>query len=139
MAEDTPRGRRGSDLKSTRAGDVRRAQVLAALADWSSYSASTPGAGILAAIDSVADENVAIYVYGDDLAQGTVRDLLTSISDRNIDELGNRKARINSVAFPTIYDETGSLYSSAAYASLMRELTQRNGGSFIGLPAHAPP
>jgi beta-lactamase regulating signal transducer with metallopeptidase domain len=114
-----------------------RAQVLGALADWNTYSASTPGAGILAAIDSVADKNVAIYVYGDDLAQGVVRDVLKSISDRNRDETGNRKVRINSVAFPTIYDATGSLYSSAAYASLMRELSQQNGGSFIGLPAHA--
>lgn len=115
-----------------------RAQILGALADWSTYSASTPGAGILAAIDSVADKNVALYVYGDDLAQGTVRDVLTSISDRNRDERGNRKVRINSVAFPTIYDATGSLYSAAGYASLMRELSQQNGGSFIGLPAHAP-
>lgn len=115
-----------------------RAQILGALADWSTYSASTPGAGILAAIDSVADKNVAVYVYGDDLAQGTVSDVLTSISGRNRDATGNRKVRINSVAFPTIYDATGQLYSSAGYASLMRELSQQNGGSFIGLPAHAP-
>lgn len=115
-----------------------RAQILGALADWSTYSASTPGAGILAAIDSVADKNVAVYVYGDDLAQGTVSDVLTSISGRNLDATGNRKVRINSVAFPTIYDATGQLYSSAGYASLMRELSQQNGGSFIGLPAHAP-
>jgi hypothetical protein len=115
----------------------RRGEILDALTHWSTFSKSTPGAGILAAIDSVpaSDQNVAIYIYGDDFADGKVSEVLAAINDRNRDNLGNRKTRINSVAFPVIYNATGSLLGSASYASLMRELSQRNGGSFIGLPA----
>jgi beta-lactamase regulating signal transducer with metallopeptidase domain len=114
----------------------RRTEILDALTNWRPFSKSTPGKGILAAIDSAApDQKVAIYIYGDDFADGTVSEVLASINDHNRDSFGNRKTRINSVAFPVIYDATGSLLTSASYASLMRDLAQRNGGSFIGLPA----
>jgi beta-lactamase regulating signal transducer with metallopeptidase domain len=115
----------------------RRTEILEALKNWRPFSKSTPGKGILAAIDSVTapDQKVAIYIYGDDFEDGKVSEVLDTITDRNRDEFGNRKTRINSVAFPVIYDATGSLLGSASYASLMRELSQRNGGSFIGLPA----
>ena len=54
---------------------------------------------------------------------------------RNLrDDEGNRRARIHSVAFPVYYEVTGSLMSAADYAALMRDLSQRNGGSFIALP-----
>jgi hypothetical protein len=114
----------------------RRAEILDALANWRPFSKSKPGNGILAAIDSVSsDQKVVIYIYGDDFEEGAVSDVLASINARNRDNAGSRKARINSVAFPVIYNATGSLLTSASYASLMRELSQRNGGTFIGLPS----
>jgi hypothetical protein len=36
---------------------------------------------------------------------------------------------------PVYYGVTGQLLTSANYAALMRDLSQRNGGSFMTLPA----
>jgi hypothetical protein len=43
--------------------------------------------------------------------------------------------RIHAVAFPTIYAATGGqLYTAADFATLMRVICQRNGGTFVALP-----
>ena len=105
--------------------------------NWSAFSDSSPGEGILAVIDSLhaPDRKIAIFVYGDDLARGSVNEILTSITERNrLDGPATRKARIHSVAFPVYYAVTGSLLTSANYAALMRDLSQRNGGSFVAPP-----
>ncbi len=78
---------------------------------------------------------VAVYVYGDD-HQGSVNETLDAVTEHNrSDGSGAPKVRIHSVAFPVYYEVTDELLSAAGYAALMRELSQRNGGSFIGLPA----
>jgi hypothetical protein len=44
--------------------------------------------------------------------------------------------RIHAVAFPVYYDVTGGeLLSAARFATLMRVLCQRNGGTFVALPS----
>jgi hypothetical protein len=44
--------------------------------------------------------------------------------------------RIHAVAFPTIYEATGGdMYTEADFAVLMRAICQRNGGTFVALPA----
>jgi hypothetical protein len=109
--------------------------------NWSAFSDSSPGEGILAVINALhaPDRKIAIFVYGDDLARGSVNEILTSITDRNrLDGPATRKARIHSVAFPVYYSVTGSLLTSANYAALMRDVSQRNGGSFVTLPADRP-
>ena len=52
------------------------------------------------------------------------------------DANGKRLARIHAVAFPTIYEATGGdMYTEADFAVLMRAICQRNGGTFVALPA----
>ncbi|HEX5418644.1 MAG TPA: M56 family metallopeptidase [Gammaproteobacteria bacterium] len=115
----------------------QRDRVLQALATWAPFSDSTPYQGLSSALQALDDshENVAVYVYGDDFARGAIDNAMTAIMDANrIGGTQARKARIHAVAFPVYYGVTGKLLSSANFASLMRELALRNGGSFIGLP-----
>jgi hypothetical protein len=124
------------------ASPEQMAAALDALEVWRRFSDSDPREGVMAAIDFLSaheKENAAIYVYGDDLAAGgsprAVERFLTSVGEENRDDAGARKARIHAVAFPVYYEELGVLLTAANYAVLMRELAQRNGGSFIALPS----
>lgn len=120
-----------------------RSVVLEALADWNSFSNSDPREGIIAAIEALyaPDKRITVYVYGDDqgsmpdVALRTPVDMLEAIERANrVATTGARKVRINAVALPVIFEMTGGeLLSAAGYAALMRELAQRNGGSFIAL------
>ncbi|HEU4618801.1 MAG TPA: M56 family metallopeptidase [Gammaproteobacteria bacterium] len=118
----------------------QRDRVLQALTTWAPFSDSTPYAGLSAALEALddADENVAVFVYGDDFASGSIDNAMTAIMDANrIGGSDAKKARIHAIALPVYYGVTGELGSSANFASLMRELAVRNGGSFIGLPVSA--
>jgi beta-lactamase regulating signal transducer with metallopeptidase domain len=119
-----------------------RSAVLEALVNWNSFSNSDPREGVVAAIEALyaPDKRIVVYVYGDD--QGVSSDvalrapveMLNAIERANrVATTGARKVRINAVALPTILQATGDLYSAAGYAAMMRELAQRNGGSFIAL------
>ena len=117
--------------------------ALEALADWNSFSNSDPREGVVAAIDALyaPDKRIAVYVYGDDLgrwsdvALRSPGELLETIERANrVAATGGRKVRINAVALPAVFAMTGGdLFSAAGYAALMRELAQRNGGSFVAL------
>lgn len=118
---------------------ARRQAILDALRNWNAFSNSNPREGILKAIETFydPDKKVSLHVYSDDFASGT-----GSINAvvREVDRLnhsgadGQRRVRIHAVAFPVYYEVTGGeLLSSADYATLMRVLCQRNGGTFVAL------
>jgi hypothetical protein len=116
-----------------------RQRIIDGMKTWDSFSNSSPREGILAAIDTFYDPNkkISLYVYSDDLAVGSINAIVREIDRRNhSDASGKRLVRIHAVAFPTIYEATGGdLYSSAAFATLMRVICQRNGGTFVALPS----
>ncbi len=109
-----------------------------ALKSWNAYSDSSPREGILAAIDDFYDgkKKISLYVYSDDLARGSINAIVREIDRRNLaDDKGNKRVRIHAVAFPTIYEATGGqLYTAAQFATLMRVICERNGGTFVALP-----
>jgi hypothetical protein len=116
---------------------TRRQAILDALRDWDAFSNSNPREGILAAIDKFYDPNkkISLYVYSDDFAQGSINPVVREIDRRNqADASGNRRVRIHAVAFPAVYQMIGELYTAANFATLMRVICQRNGGTFIALP-----
>jgi len=118
---------------------TRRQAIIDAMKNWNSFSNSSPREGILAAIDTFYDPNkkISLYVYSDDFAVGSINAVVREIDRRNkTDGSGKRLVRIHSVAFPTIYEATGGdLYSAALFATLMRVICQRNGGTFVALPS----
>ena len=119
----------------------RRQAILDAMKSWQPFSNSNPREGIIEAIETFydPDKKVSLHVYSDDFATGTgsinavVREV-DRLNHAGVD--GKRRVRIHAVAFPVYYEVTGGqLLSSADYATLMRVLCQRNGGTFVALPA----
>jgi hypothetical protein len=116
---------------------TRRQAILDALKSWDAFSNSNPREGILAAIDKFYDptKKISLYVYSDDFQQGSINPVVREIDRRNrADAAGERLVRIHAVAFPAVYLMVGELYTAANYATLMRIICQRNGGTFVALP-----
>jgi hypothetical protein len=117
-----------------------RQRIIDGMKTWDSFSNSSPREGILAAIDTFydPDKKISLYVYSDDLAVGSINAIVREVDRRNRSDAssGKRLVRIHAVAFPTIYEATGGdLYSAAQFATLMRVICQRNGGTFVALPS----
>jgi hypothetical protein len=117
---------------------TRRQAILDTLKNWQPFSNSNPREGILAAIDQFYDpgKKISLYVYSDDFQQGSINPVVREIDRRNrADATGERLVRIHAVAFPAVYMMLGGdLFTAANYATLMRIICQRNGGTFIALP-----
>lgn len=127
----------GEWLKDT--PDARRA-IVDGLRGWPKQSISNPVPGIITAIDDFYDPNkrISLYIFGDDFSvQGgwTVEEVVDRIDAKNIaDAEGNRRVRIHAVGFP-IYLSIRQVNHILRYTNLMRELTVRNHGTFVGLPS----
>lgn len=115
-----------------------RESIIDGLRTWNVFSNSSPREGILEAIDTFYDptKNISLYVYSDDFSSGSIDAVVREVDRRNrVTEDGSRRVRIHAVAFPVYYVAfDGQLGTSARYAVLMRELCQRNGGTFVALP-----
>lgn len=116
----------------------RRVQILSTLRSWDPYSNSSPVEGVTAAIGSFysPDRKISVYVLGDDFQQGgSIEQVLRTIDRINVEDAnGDRLVRIHGIGFPVILSGSARFQQSGyRYASLMRELTQRNGGTFVGL------
>jgi len=116
----------------------RRAQIISTLRSWNPYSNSSPVEGVTRAINTFysPDKKISIYVLGDDFQPGgSIQNVLNTIDRINVeDENGDRLVRIHGIGFPTIFAGPRRFQQSVyRYSTLMREMTQRNGGTFVGL------
>jgi len=115
-----------------------RESIINALRNWNSFSNSSPQEGILAAVNTFNDneKNISIFVYSDDFATGSINSVVQEVARRNVSSQdATPLVRIHAVAFPVYYEVTGGeLLTAARFAILMRELCQRNGGTFVALP-----
>ncbi|MCB1665465.1 MAG: hypothetical protein KDI28_06770 [Pseudomonadales bacterium] len=117
---------------------ARRTTIINTLRNWSPFSNSSPVEGVTAAINTyyAPDRKISIYVMGDDFQPGgSITQVLRTIDRLNAkDANGNPMVRIHAVGFPVIFAlEPRYRQSAYRFANLMRELTQRNGGTFVGL------
>lgn len=129
---DSYRGRWMTDTPST------RTRILSTLRTWQPYSNSSPVEGVTRAINTfyAPDKKISIYVLGDDFQPGgSIRNVLQTIDRINVeDENGDRLVRIHGIGFPTIFSGPRRFQQSVyRYSTLMREMTSRNGGTFVGL------
>ena len=115
-----------------------RESIINALRSWNSFSNSSPQEGIIEAIRTFndSDKKISIYVYSDDFSTGSINTIVQEVERRNRSPLdGMPLVRIHAVAFPVYFEVTGGdLLTAARFAILMRELCQRNGGTFVALP-----
>jgi len=116
----------------------RRNTIISTLRTWNPFSNSSPVEGVTRAINTFYDpgKKISIYVIGDDFQPGgSIRDVLQTIDRINVeDENGDRLVRIHGIGLPIIFSNAARYQQSVyRYSTLMREMTQRNGGTFVGL------
>ena len=116
----------------------RRNTIVSTLRTWNPFSNSSPVEGVTRAINTFYEpgKKISIYVIGDDFQPGgSIQDVLQTIDRINVeDENGDRLVRIHGIGFPVIFSNPRQYRQSVyRYSTLMREMTQRNGGTFVGL------
>ncbi len=121
---------------------VRRRVIISTLASWRSFSNSSPVEGIEAAIRTYYDPNkkISLYIFGDEFSGNNMQtavDVIGQINRKAKD--GSRRVRIHAVGFPTVLNNPrGVGVTGIRFATLMRALCQKNGGTFVGLNSTQP-
>ena len=116
---------------------ARRRAVVERLRTWNVFSNSSPTEGIEAAIQQFyrAEQKISLYVYGDEFTGRSIREVAEAVRRLNRpDRAGVPLVRIHAIGFPVQFaNAPGMQITGIRFATLMRELTRRNGGSFVGL------
>lgn len=115
----------------------RRKVIVQNLRGWNVFSNSSPVEGIEAAIRAFAapGKKISLYVFGDEFTGDSISQVIDTVDRINrVDANGNRLVRIHAVGFPVQFIRAPHLQTTGIrFATLMRELTHRNGGTFVGL------
>jgi hypothetical protein len=115
---------------------ARRKAITTRLRTWRPFSNSSPVEGITEAIRRLhaAGERISLYVFGDEFSGASLEAVAREVDRINrADAQGRRRVRIHAVGFPTQFAPGASGETGIRFAALMRVLTQRNGGAFVGL------
>ncbi len=120
---------------------AQRRTVVERLRTWNAFSNSSPIEGIVEAIRSYhdTDQKISLYVFGDEFTGPSIDSVVDGVDNINRkDASGERRVRIHAIGFPLRPD--APQYTSMRFATLMRILCQRNGGSFVSLnePERSP-
>ena len=120
----------------------RRKVIVQNLRNWNVFSNSSPVEGITAAIRTFYDpgKKISIYVFGDEFTGESISQVVNTVDRINRkDAQGNRLVRIHAVGFPVQFIRAPHLQTTGIrFATLMRELTYRNGGTFVALNDFRP-
>jgi hypothetical protein len=120
----------------------RRKVIMQNLRNWNVFSNSSPVEGITQAIKTFYDPNkkISIYVFGDEFTGQSIAQVVDTVDRINREDAnGNRRVRIHGVGFPVQFIRAPHLQTTGIrFATLMRELAYRNGGTFVGLNDFRP-
>jgi hypothetical protein len=125
-------GYRGKWIPDT---PTQRRTVLERLRTFNVFSNSSPIEGIVEAIRTYYDKDkkISLYVFGDEFTGSSIDSVVKGVDLINReDATGERRVRIHAIGFPVRPD--APQYTSIRFATLMRILCNRNGGTFVGLP-----
>jgi len=115
----------------------RREAIIKRLRTWNPFSNSSPVEGIQKAISTFfsQDKKISLYVMGDEFSGRSIQTVLNTIERINkVNKDNERLVRIHAVGFPVQFMRPSHLQTTGIrFATLMRELTYRNGGTFVGL------
>jgi len=121
---------------------ARRRAIISRLSTWRAFSNSSPVEGITAAIRTFysTDKKISLFVFGDEFSGHRIQpviDTVDRINKRTKD--GSRRVRIHAVGFPVVMAKTRVRGNTGErFATLMRILCQKNGGTFVGLNSTRP-
>ena len=119
----------------------RRKVILSKLAGWDVFSNSSPVEGIERAISTFArpDRKMSIYVFGDEFTGNSIDAVVRKVDRINPkDKDGNPTVRIHGIGFPVIFSGFSAEGTGVRFATLMRALCKRNGGTFVALNSAVP-
>lgn len=120
----------------------RRNVIMQNLRNWSVFSNSSPVEGITTAIRTFYDpgKKISLYVFGDEFTGQSIAEVVNTVDRINReDSEGNRLVRIHGVGFPVQFIRAAHLQTTGIrFATLMRELAYRNGGTFVALNDYRP-
>jgi hypothetical protein len=120
----------------------RRKAIISTLRTWQSFSNSSPVEGITAAITTYYDpgKKISLYVLGDEFSGSNMQAAVDAVDRINkAGRDGARRVRIHAVGFPVMIQDTRNTRNTGVrFATLMRVLCQRNGGTFVGLNTTRP-
>ena len=115
---------------------ARRKLIMQRLRTFNPFSNSSPVEGIDRAIRDFhrQDQRISIYVFGDDFTGDSIERVLDVVDRLNPkDKNGIPQIRIHAIGFPVQFANTQQQVTGTRFAHLMRELTHRNMGTFVGL------
>ena len=107
-----------------------RQSVKNLLNHWQSFSNSSPVEGLERALKDYTNryDKISIYIFGDDFTGSSYDDVINTLKAVNIDKSTRKPiTRVHGIGFI-------SEYGSFKFATLLRYVTERNRGAFIGLP-----
>ncbi|MBM5812188.1 MAG: VWA domain-containing protein [Gammaproteobacteria bacterium] len=113
---------------------VRRREILERFRRWRAFSNSSPVEGIVTAIRtfSTGSQRMSVFVFGDEFTGSSIEEVVDTVERINrADRAGGRLVRIHALGFPLGDDYPE--FTGIRYATLMRILCARNGGTFVGL------
>ncbi len=121
---------------------ARRRAIISRLSTWRAFSNSSPVEGITAAIRTfyAADKKISLYVFGDEFSGTAIQPVIDTVDLINkAGKDGLRRVRIHAVGFPVVMAKTDRAANTGErFATLMRVLCQKNGGTFVGLNSTRP-
>lgn len=116
---------------------ARRQAIIQRLRTWNPFSNSSPVEGIIEAIRTFHDpgKKISLYVLGDEFTGNSISEVVDTVDRINTNGAsGERLVRIHAIGFPVIFSQPRRYQTTGIrFATLMRELTKRNGGTFVGL------
>ncbi len=121
---------------------ARRKAIVNTLKTWNPFSNSSPVEGITKAIQTFYEpgKKISLYVFGDEFTGNSIENVVRTVDLINKEDAqGNRLVRIHGVGFPVMFAQAQNLqYTGLRFATLMRALCDRNGGTFVGLNSFRP-
>jgi hypothetical protein len=121
---------------------ARRKAIVNTLKTWNPFSNSSPVEGITKAIQTFYEpgKKISLYVFGDEFTGNSIENVIRTVDLINKEDArGNRLVRIHAVGFPVMFAQAQNLqYTGLRFATLMRALCDRNGGTFVGLNTFRP-
>lgn len=120
----------------------RRKAIIKRLSTWNPFSNSSPVEGIQRAVRTFFDQDkkISLYVFGDEFSGRSIKKVVATIDRLNqMNSKDERMVRIHAVGFPVQFARQGNMQiTGIRFATLMRELTHKNGGTFVGLNDFKP-
>jgi len=113
---------------------TQRRNVVNRLRSWTPFSASSPAEGIIEAVRAYGNQNykISIYVFGDEFTGDSIESVVRTVDSINRTGAdGRRQVRIHALGFPL--DPSFPPVTQTRFSTLMRIISERNGGAYVGL------